>query len=116
MTVGLGIAAAHAAFMGFLWLQIDAAAPVLDGNRLSSQIEREKERAAHGVGVFGTAKGRWQQRDEESRLTAEVSMAEALAAAEREGGEDAPAKRRRRRKHKAAGPREGSEAEAEARR
>ncbi len=84
MIVGLGVAGVHAAFMGFLWLQIDVAVPVMEANTLDSQIEREKARASAGIGMFGAAaKGRWQQREEEQGKQEEVSMAQALARMER---------------------------------
>lgn len=84
MIVGLGVAGVHAAFMGFLWLQIDVAVPVMEANTLDSQIEREKARATAGIGMFGaSAKGRWQQREEEQGKEEEVSMAQALARMER---------------------------------
>lgn len=84
MVVGLGVAGVHAAFMGFLWLQIDVAVPVMEANTLDSQIEREKARATGGIGMFGSsAKGRWQQREEEKGKDEEVSMAQALARMER---------------------------------
>jgi hypothetical protein len=87
MTIGLGIAAVHAAVMGFLWLPIDAQQSVLqsDPTQLRHGVELAKRAMEASFGTDASLHHRVssppleqrQQADGESNEEEEVSMAQA---------------------------------------